>query len=264
MNGFPGLKRIDQCLLTVKVFKRNVQVKFSSVNYCDFVTPEEELRRQDKKRSKIIRFSKRSARRLRHLVRNTEDMWKVFITLTYPENFPCNGREVKMHLNAFLQYLRRKKIRSVWILEFQSRGAPHYHIIASGEIPKDEIAERWHKIVGSGDKKHLRAGTRIEGIKSKGHLYGYLYNYIKKSDQKTPPEEFGDVGRFWGSSRNLLTFEGFERIDHFYKLVWSIKLIRNWYKAHLRKFGIRWRWKGRGFIALDGVPLVNQIMSLRC
>jgi hypothetical protein len=26
---------------------------------------------------------------------------------------------------------------------------------------------------------------------------------------------------------------------------------------------MRWRWKGRGFIALDGVSLVNQIMSVR-
>jgi hypothetical protein len=44
------------------------------------------------KSGKIRKFSKRSARRLRHLVRNTEDMWKAFITLTYPENFPLNGR----------------------------------------------------------------------------------------------------------------------------------------------------------------------------
>ena len=94
-------------------------------------------------------------------------------------------------------------------------------------------------------------------------MYGYLYSYISKLDQKRPPEGFEDVGRFWGSSRNLLVYEGFEKIDHFYKLVWSIKLIRNWYRAHLRTFGIKWRWKGKGFIALDGVSLVNQIMSLR-
>ena len=263
MNGFPGLKRIDQCLLTVRVFKRDVQVGFSSVNYSDFVTPEEELRRKNRKRSKIIRFSKRSARRLRHLVRNTEDIWKAFITLTYPENFPSNGKEVKTHLNGFLQYLRCKKIKYIWVLEFQSRGAPHFHIIASGQIQKEEVAERWYRIVGSGDERHLRAGTRVEGIKSKGHLYGYLYNYIKKLDQKKPPEGVEDVGRFWGSSRNLLVYEGFERIGHFYQLVWSIKLIRNWYKAHLRRFGIKWRWKGKGFIALDGVSLVKQIMSLR-
>jgi len=57
--------------------------------------------------------------------------------------------------------------------------------------------------------------------------------------------------------------EAFERIGHFYELVWSIKLIRNWYRAHLRRFGIRRKWKGKGFIALDGLLLVNQIMSLK-
>jgi hypothetical protein len=145
----------------------------------------------------------------------------------------------------------------------ESWGAPHYHVIISGEIPNDEVVERWYRIIGSGDERHLKAGTRVEGIRSKGHLFGYLYNYIKKLDQKKRPEEFENVGRFWGSSRNLLAWEGFERIGYFYKLVWSIKLIRNWYKAHLRTFGIKWRWKGKGFTALDGVRLVNQIMSLR-
>ena len=144
MNQLLQLRRLDTCLLTVKVFKRDVQVKFSSINYSDFVSPAEDLIRLNQKRGKIRKFSKRSARRLRHLVRNTEDMWKAFITLTYPENFPLNGREVKAHLNAFLQYLRRKRIKSVWILEFQLRGAPHYHIIVSGQIDKDEVAERWY------------------------------------------------------------------------------------------------------------------------
>lgn len=209
--GQIGLKRLDECLLIVRVFKRDVQVKFSSVNYYDYLS-EAEKQARFKKRSKIIKFSKRSARRLRHLIRNTEDMWRVFITLTYPENYPGNGRETKAHLNAFLQYLRRKGIKSVWVLEFQSRGAPHYHIIASGHIQKDDIAGRWYRIVGSGDEKHLRAGTRIESIKSKRHLYGYLLSYIRKLDQKTPPEGFEDVGRFWGSSRNLLTCEGFRWI----------------------------------------------------
>lgn len=248
--------------LTAEVYQRDVRLRFSRLGRSNFLT-EEEREKRKAKRSKIIKFTWRSARRLRHLVRNTEDMWKAFITLTYPENFPLNGREIKAHLNAFLQYLRRRRIKLIWILEFQSRGAPHYHLIASGEIPKDEVAERWYRIVGSEDEKHLRAGTRVEGIRSKSHLHGYLTNYIKKSEQKEVPEGFEEVGRFWGSSRNLLIYEVYKRVAQFYELIWAIKLIRNWYKAHLRGFGIRWRWKGKGFIALDGVPLVNQIMSLR-
>lgn len=197
------------------------------------------------------------------MVRNSEDTWKVFITLTYPEHFPCCGKETKDHLNTFLQFLRRKKIKYVWVLEFQERGAPHYHIIASDLISKEELSERWYAIVDSGDEKHLRAGTQIGRIQSKGHLYGYLSGYIKKLDQKTPPQGFEGVGRFWGASRGLLTYELYQKMGHYYKLVWSIKLLRNWYRAHLRKFDIKWKWKGQGFTALDGVLLIDQLMSLR-
>jgi hypothetical protein len=131
-------------------------------------------------------------------------------------------------------------------------------------VLKEEIAERWYKVVGSGDEKHLRAGTGINAIRSKGQLYGYLSTYIKKLDQKPPPEGFEDVGHFWGSSRNLLSFKVYRKINEYCKVVWNIKLLRNWYKAHLRGFGIRWKWKGMGFIALDGNCLVKGLMSLKC
>ncbi len=248
--------------LTAEVYTRDVRLKFSRLGSGNFMTEDEKERRKAK-RSKIIKFSWRSARRLRHLIRNSEDTWKAFVTLTYPAEYPCNGRETKAHLNAFLQFLRRKGIKCVWVLEFQSRGAPHYHVIVSEFIPKEEIAERWYRIVGSGDEKHLRAGTGISAIRSKEQLYGYVSNYIKKLDQKIPPEEFEDVGRFWGSSRNLLIKQLYKMREQYFKLVWSIKLMRNWYKAHLRRFGIKWKWKGKGFIALDGVSLVNQIVSLK-
>ena len=257
----PLLRSIDDCLLTVKVFQRDVKIHFHSFNDPKFISePEKEKRLA--KRSKIVKFTKKSAKNLRHVIRNSENMWKVFITLTYPEDFPCNGKETKAHLNAFLQYLRRKEIKYTWVLEFQSRGAPHYHIIASDFIPKNELSNRWYSIVNSGDEKHLKAGTGIESIKSKGHLYGYLSNYIKKLEQKIPPEGFENVGRFWGASRNLLTFQIFQKINHYYKLARMIKLIRRWYKAHLRQFRIKWKWRGQGFTALDGTSLVKALLLL--
>jgi hypothetical protein len=258
----PLLGSIDDCLLTVKVYQRDVKIHFNSLDTPKFISePEKETRRA--KRSKIVKFTKKSAKSLSHLIRNSEDTWKVFITLTYPENFPCNGKETKTHLNAFLQHMRRKKIKYAWVLEFQSRGAPHYHIIASDFIPKDELSDRWYSIVDSGDEKHLRAGTGIESIKSIGHLYGYLSNYINKLEQKTPPEGFENVGRFWGASRNLLTFQIYQKINHYYKLSRMIKLIRRWYKAHLRQFGIKWKWRGQGFTALDCTNYINQLKGLR-
>jgi len=254
------LKSVDDCLLTVKVFERDVQIKFSSLNRSYFISEaEKEARRA--KRAKVLKFSKRSARRLRHVIRNSEDNFKAFITLTYPECFVSDGRQVKAHLNAFLQYLRRRRIKYIWILEFQQRGAAHFHILVSDFIDKAELSKEWYNIVASGDEKHLRAGTQIQAIKSKRHLYGYLSSYINKLHQKSVPEGFENVGRFWGASRNLLIFKLYQMIGHFYKLSRSIKLLRRWYKSYLRKFNIKWRWKGQGFVALDGVRFINFLLS---
>lgn len=255
------LRSIDDCLLTIKVYQRDVKIHFSSLESLQLISEDAREKRRAK-RSKIIKFSDKSAKRLRHTIRNSEDTWKVFITLTYPDDFPCDGKETKTHLNAFLQYLRRKEIKYVWVLEFQARGAPHYHIIASDFIPKEELANSWYQIVGSGDQKHLKAGTGIDWIKSKGQLYGYLSNYVKKLEQKTPPEGFENVGRFWGSSRRLLTFVSYQKIGFYYDLSGTTRLIRRWNKARLRQFGIKWKWKGKGFTALDGTNYINQLKQL--
>jgi hypothetical protein len=243
-------------MVSTIVYKRDVRVALSYVG--------RPPQRRDSIRSAIIHFSKRSAKRLRHIIRNSEDEWKAFITLTYPAEFPCDGRETKKHLNAFLQFLRRQKLKNVWILEFQERGAPHYHIIVNGFIHKDKLAERWYKIVDSGDEKHLQAGTRIEAIRSKQHLYRYLSNYINKLDQKTVPMQFENVGRFWGTSRNILEFV----IHHFkssYDVVTrSIRPLRKWYRSHVRGWakGWKWKWQGQGFTAYDGASFVNRLRSV--
>ncbi len=236
----------NDCLSTTIVYKRDVRVGISYVGRPPL--------RHDSTRSAISRFSKRSAKRLRHIIRNSEDDWKAFITLTYPAEFPCNGRETKKHLNTFLQSLRRQKLKNVWILEFQERGAPHYHIIINGFIPKDQLAERWYKIVGSGDEKHLRAGTRIEAIRSKQHLYAYLSNYINKLDQKTVPTQFENVGRFWGTSRNILEFAIYHLRNTYDVVTRSLRPLRKWYQAHVRGWanGWKWKWQGQGFTAYDG------------
>jgi len=252
-------KRVQNsdCLMTAKVYKRDVCIGISYIGRPPL--------RRDGTRKAIIGFSKRSAKRLRHIIRNSEDDWKAFITLTYPAEFPCNGRETKGHLNTFLQFLRRRNLKNVWILEFQERGAPHYHIIVNGFIPKDELAKRWYKIVGSGDEKHLQAGTRIEAIRSKQHLYGYLSGYINKLDQKIVPMEFENVGRFWGTSRNILEFV-IHRFRNTYDVVTrSIRPLRKWYQSHVRGWakGWKWKWQGQGFTAYDGAAFIDQ-MTAKC
>lgn len=154
-------------------------------------------------KSEITEFSKRSRRNLAFVVSNTEVRFTRMITLTYPEEYPRDGKIVKRQLNSFLVWLRRKGIEEyLWFLEFQKRGAPHFHILISGEckIDRMEVSTKWFNTVGSGDEKHYLAGTRIERGKKSGGLHKYAIKYSQKLYQKNVPPDYESVGRFWGCS----------------------------------------------------------------
>jgi hypothetical protein len=139
------------------------------------------------------------------LLSNAGVQFRTFVHLTYPAEFPRDGLIVKRHLKAFLDALRRLGMRNyVWVLEFQERGAPHFHILVDiGKeegLTKDWVAKTWARIAGA----DLRAGTRVESVYS-NEAIAYLLNYLSqvKQYQKTVPQEFVNVGRLWGSSRGL-------------------------------------------------------------
>jgi hypothetical protein len=83
-------------------------------------------------------------------------------------------------------------------MEFQSRGAPHFHICLTGRVDKEKVSKAWNRIAGQNDPDHLRVGTKIQ-MMEKPHAAGaYAAKYLKKQEQKEVPEGFSDVGRFWG------------------------------------------------------------------
>lgn len=157
-----------------------------------------------KKRSVIKKYSFLASRRLRFVMRNVAHLMEVIITLSYPNEFPMDGSIVKKHLHKFLGWLSYRGCKYIWILEFQDRGAPHFHILIDKEIPYQDVADIWYKIVDSGDEKHLKAGTETRAIRSKGAIAFYMTTYLNKAKQKEVPEEYKKVGRFWGCSRGLL------------------------------------------------------------
>lgn len=190
-------------------------------------------------RGEIRGFSSDSARRLRFVIRQSADLFKAFVTLTYPtdwQRWGGDGRTIKAHVNAFCTWLRELRFCAycgagyeprarrcsscsplgkpakwtrcayVWVLEFQRRGAPHFHFVISGRIDKDLLSRRWFEIVGSGDLDHLAAGTQIKRCKNPDHAGGYMGAYVSKLEQKHVPKGFLSVGRFWGASRILGRF----------------------------------------------------------
>ena len=159
------------------------------------------------KRGEVTEFSARSRGRLLFAAFNASVDWIAFAVLTYPSEFPSDGRKVKDHIYLLCKWVTRSFDGKVlWGLEFQERGAPHINLLCDVPIPKDLLSQRWFEIVGSGDERHLRAGTRIEWCRSSGEAAGYMaaaYS-AKKSAQKTVPPGFEHVGRFWGVSRGLV------------------------------------------------------------
>jgi len=212
----------------VAVYKNDVVVIRDPGNPPN-VTPE---------RGAITEFSKRSRQRLAFVAANTDVEFKTMITLTYPLEFPSDGEKVKANFKAFLEWLTRdlgSRPNYLWFLEFQSRGAPHFHLLIDYELPRIwvqqtlhvgdrdvtrqvrnegnreelrafrfRVSGTWYRIVGSGDYKHLQAGTRVERVRKPGGASRYAVKYALKMYQKLVPAEYQNVGRFWGCSQDVM------------------------------------------------------------
>jgi hypothetical protein len=150
------------------------------------------------KRQKIVCLSSKSRRALTFEAGNIEGLTHM-LTLTYPADFPTDGRVVKKHLEKLRHWLTRRGIGGLWVLEFQARGAPHFHVWTNGDVDKRELSQIWYAIVGSGDERHLRAGTNVVKLKKAHALSSYAAKYGAKMMQKGVPEGYEDVGRFWGT-----------------------------------------------------------------
>jgi hypothetical protein len=129
-------------------------------------------------------------------------------TLTYPAEFSHCGQDAKRHLQRFLKWSYRNCgiTAYLWALEFQKRGAPHFHIFTfEGCLvrSKKAVSAEWFEIVGSSDEKHLLAGTRVERLRKPDAAGRYAAKYASKPWQKRVPENYWNVGRFWGHSRNV-------------------------------------------------------------
>ena len=94
--------------------------------------------------------------------------------------------------------LVRLGVCGVMVLEFQERGAPHFHLLYNDvELDKKAVSLAWYRIVDSGDEKHLKAGTSVEHLRNQhaaeSYVSKYLHSYMAKFDQKGVPEEYQSV-----------------------------------------------------------------------
>lgn len=157
-------------------------------------------------RKSITTFSSRSRNHLLKDLFSLSQPPSIFIGLTYPQYFPADSQEWKRHLDNFRHAFMEKFPASwfYWKLEPQKRGAPHYHLLGSlGKevnihLLRKYIANLWFSVCGTGDLKHLAAGTRADLLRpsSKG-IQAYTSKYIGKVDKKLYAG-WVHPGRFWG------------------------------------------------------------------
>ena len=209
-----------------------------------------EQRRGGGKRGRIVGFSAASARRLLFCARNFPGL-SVMLTLTYPGDFPLDGRTVKNHWRRMRQWFsRRGNASGLWFLEFQARGAPHFHVFMPSEVPKNDVAAAWYEIVGSGDIRHLWAGTRTEALRNPQAAGAYAAKYASKTVQKDVPEGFLDVGRFWGTWGHARICE--ETVLPWREAVPLVRAVRRAYQGRRKAWKCAKRFRDNGVAGFTG------------
>jgi len=190
-------------------------------------------------RGKVIVVSKRSLARLALLVRGCSVEFRSLMTLTYGANYPLSGKKAKKDLNHFLISSKRAfgPYEHIWVLEFQDRGAVHFHIATT--LPEPNILQRgifadiwqgvstpysWPYCQLDFDGKKFRQGQTLltdqavrdvhlhnfswEAVRKKDALHHYFAKYCTKIRQKKVPSWYSDVGRFWAASEGVRLPDG--------------------------------------------------------
>lgn len=194
------------------------------------------------------------------------------VTLTYPGDWLTvvpTGRRCKAHLQAFRRRYEKawgESLMAVWKLEFQRRGAPHFHLllvpphglsripgtrataaarIGSGLPFRQWLSAVWVDIVDHPDpeerRRHLLAGTGVdfaEGLKARDPKRVAVYftkhgSFAAKEYQHCVPEEWQapgqGPGRFWGYwSLERVTFAVEVTPD---QAVQAARIARRWARA---------------------------------
>jgi len=211
----------------------------------------------------IIRVFSQAARRrmMRFLARlKTRKIRATFITLTFTE--VVSNERAKLVFKRFSMRLRRRfeEMSAVWRMEFQERGAIHFHILAF-KMPfwkQKELQETWEACT-----EERRSIAHIKLVHGAKMIMAYISKYIAKKDERSEITSLEDgsyqhegrdklSGRFWGYiNKELLplgeviagVLTDRDTIKSISSLVWSILGDGNPYKSlsfHLFCDNARW------------------------
>jgi hypothetical protein len=189
-------------------------------------------------RGRIRGFSKSSRRnllrRLASINRTTFRAYKgrlISVTLTYPGEYPEDREVCKNHLKALRKRLTRRfgEFSGFWRMGIQRRGACHFHLLlfvppSFGSLAnlREFVAFSWYEICGEVSAGHLRAGTRVEEIRTWRSATSYVERYVAK------PKAFPEgvvTGRVWGKWNEELLPVQWETVEISVKDAYKIRRV---------------------------------------
>lgn len=140
-----------------------------------------------------------------------------FITLTYHEEWGEHFSAWKRDIDVLIKRMRRAfpSIGGVWKLEFQRRGAPHFHLIVCADEFKTPqmlwawFTKAWGEIAHESSIYKGEYATRVDKVNSHRHAMHYAAKYMSKETPQAVDEETGEIlgeiatGRCWAFFGNV-------------------------------------------------------------
>ena len=127
------------------------------------------------------------------------------LTLTYGHDWNKDPRQWKQNLKEFRRRFNREftLLRAIWRLEFQKRGAPHFHLLVFDYpfIDLDRVQTIWYDILKTPPSQRYGNAVDVKHVKGDGNkslIMSYVSKYVAKTSGPSAGEIPSSVGRVWG------------------------------------------------------------------
>ena len=194
----------------------------------------------------ITAFSVNSRSRLVKLFSeiSLSQYYKIYwVTLTYHHDYSSDHRHIKIQLDNYLKRLKRfdSELHYIWRLEFQKRGAPHFHFIFFVKKGRksfrelyllDAIKTNWLEVKKCNCSDCKRHAVKSEELCTYRKAVYYVSKYVGKVDEDKIDSA---IGRRWGYSRNIIRNKNETIHLRFYQFLYLKKLLRDRFNSEPSK-----------------------------
>jgi len=151
---------------------------------------------------------------------------------TYGKVFPKTRDEISHEKNAIQQAGKRAGLFGIWTMEFQKRGAVHWHLLLWGtDAAREKFVTWWHRHTRNDDPHAI---VVRQGDEAKASWY---FNFHQSKSDQTPPLR---VGRWWGKvdSNELEKWIQCEQVAEIFddmEVIWLKRFARRMSRARYRE-----------------------------